>query len=274
MAVLLLAAQWAILRWGLRPLRKVADELTRLESGQQQHIAGKYPTELQRLTENLNTLLTHERAQQKRYRDALADLAHSLKTPLAVVRAALSKSKPEAELARNLDEQIERMDRIVGYHLQRAAASGRSGMIVAQPVLPAVERMLKAIGKVYADKRVETEVRIDPSIRFRGDEGDLMELLGNVLDNAFKWANGRIRLTASLHDSRLDLTVEDDGPGIPEADAQRVLQRGARADESVPGHGIGLAVTRDIVEAYGGHILILRSELGGAAVTLQLPGLG
>jgi two-component system sensor histidine kinase PhoQ len=146
-------------------------------------------------------------------------------------------------------------------------------MVVAQPVLPAVERMLVAMGKVYADKRIETEVKVDPSIRFRGDEGDLMELLGNVLDNAFKWANGRIRITASLRDSRLNLTVEDDGPGIPEADAQRVLQRGARADESVPGHGIGLAVTRDIVEAYGGHILIARSDLGGAAVTLELPAL-
>jgi len=274
MAVLLLAAQWAILRWGLRPLRQVADELTRLESGEQQQIAGKYPTEVRRLTENLNTLLTHERAQQKRYRDALADLAHSLKTPLAVVRAALSETKTETELARNLDEQVERMDRIVGYHLQRAASSGRSGMVVAQPVLPAVERMLMAIGKVYVDKRVETELRIGPSIRFRGDEGDLMELLGNVLDNAFKWAKGRIRVTAALRDGRLDLTVEDDGPGIPETDAQRVLQRGARADESVPGHGIGLAVTRDIVEAYGGHTVIARSDLGGAAVTLQLPGLG
>ena len=273
MAVLLLAAQWAILRWGLRPLRKVADELTRLERGQQDQIAGKYPTELMRLTENLNTLLTHERAQQKRYRDALADLAHSLKTPLAVVRAAMSETKPDTELTRNLDEQVDRMDRIVGYHLQRAGTSGRSGMVVAQPVLPAVERMLVAMGKVYADKRIRNEVLVDPSIRFRGDEGDLMELLGNVLDNAFKWANGRIRITASLRDSRLNLTVEDDGPGIPEADAQRVLQRGARADESVPGHGIGLAVTRDVVEAYGGHILIARSDLGGAAVTLELPAL-
>ena len=273
MAVLLLAAQWIILRWGLSPLRSVADELTRLEHGQQEQISGKYPTEVRRLTENLNTLLTHERAQQKRYRDALADLAHSLKTPLAVVRAALSETKPETELARSLDEQVERMDRIVGYHLQRAAASGRSGMVVAQPVLPAVERVLKAITKVYADKRIDTSVTVDAGVRFRGDEGDLMELLGNVLDNAFKWAQSRIRVTASLRNGRLHLTVDDDGPGIPEADAQRVLQRGARADESVPGYGIGLAVTRDIVEAYGGQILIARSDLGGAAVTLQLPGL-
>ena len=216
----------SILRWGLRPLRRAADEITRLEQGLQEQISGDYPTELKRLTENLNTLLTHERAQQKRYRDALADLAHSLKTPLALVRAALSEARPEPNLSRNLDEQIEHMDRIVAYHLQRAAASGRSGMVVAQPVLPAVERVLKALAKVYADKRIETAIAVDARLRFRGDEGDLTELLGNVLDNAFKWARSRVRVTASLSETRLTLTVEDDGPGIPEA--RRAARTGTR----------------------------------------------
>jgi two-component system sensor histidine kinase PhoQ len=272
MALLLLVAQWQILRWGLSPLRRVADELTRLEQGQQESIAGDYPTELRRLTDNLNTLLTHERAQQKRYRDALADLAHSLKTPLALVRSALSKARPEAELARALTEQVERMDRIVSYHLQRAATSGRTGLATPQPVRPAVERMLKALAKVRAEKQIETEMAIDADVRFRGDEGDLLELLGNVLDNACKWCRSKVRVSAAVSEGRLSLTVEDDGPGIPDADVERVLQRGMRADQSVPGYGIGLAVTRDIVEAYGGRILIERSALGGAAVTLVLPG--
>jgi two-component system sensor histidine kinase PhoQ len=272
MALLLLVAQWLILRWGLAPLRRVADELTRLERGQQEQIAGNYPTEVKRLTDNLNTLLTHERAQQKRYRDALADLAHSLKTPLALVRGALTQSKPEAELARTLAEQVQRMDHIVGYHLQRAAASGRSGLAAPQPVRPAVERVLKALSKVHAEKQIETEVNIDADLRFRGDEGDLMELLGNVLDNACKWCRSQVRASGEIRDGRLALTVEDDGPGIPEADAERVLQRGIRADQSVPGHGIGLAVARDIVEVYDGRVLIGRSTLGGAAVTLVLPG--
>ncbi len=273
MALLLLVAQSLILRWGLSPLRQVADELTRLEQGQQQDIAGDYPTEVRRLTDNLNTVLTHERARQKRYRDALADLAHSLKTPLALVRGALSTGQPEPELARALEEQVEHMDRIVGYHLQRAAASGRSGLAAPQPVRPAVERMLKALAKVHGDKQIQTEVAIDRAVRFRGDEGDLMELLGNVLDNACKWCSGRVRVSAALGEGQLALSVEDDGPGISEADAQRVLERGNRADQSVPGHGIGLAVTRDIVEAYGGRIVIARSTLGGASVTLLLPGL-
>jgi two-component system, OmpR family, sensor histidine kinase PhoQ len=273
MALLLLVAQSLILRWGLSPLRHVADELTGLEQGQQEQIAGNYPTEVKRLTDNLNTVLTHERARQKRYRDALADLAHSLKTPLALLRGALSTSRPEPDLARTLEEQVERMDNIVGYHLQRAAASGRRGLAVPQPLRVAVERTLKALAKVYADKHIETEIGIDPAVRFPGDEGDLLELLGNVLDNAYKWCRGRVRVNAALREGQLALTVEDDGEGISDADAQRVLERGNRADQSVPGHGIGLAVTRDIVEAYGGRIVIARGALGGARVTLLLPGL-
>ena len=162
-AVLLLMAQWLTLRWGLSPLRRVADELHKLERGQQEQIAGKYPTELKRLTDNLNTLLTHERAQQRRYRDALADLAHSLKTPLALVRGALNAAAgQEPELARTLEEQVERMDRIVGYQLQRAAASARSRLVAPQPVRPAVERMLRALTKVYADKSIQTDIDAGP----------------------------------------------------------------------------------------------------------------
>jgi two-component system, OmpR family, sensor histidine kinase PhoQ len=273
MGLLLLVAQSLILRWGLSPLRSVADELTRLEEGRQEQIAGNYPTEVKRLTDNLNTVLTHERARQKRYRDALADLAHSLRTPLALVRGALSTSRPEPELARTLQDQVERMDHIVGYHLQRAAASGRSGLAVPQPLRPAVARTLQALAKVHADKRIETEIAIDSALRFRGDEGDLLELLGNVLDNACKWCRSRVRVSAVFGEGQLALTVEDDGPGISDADAQQVLERGNRADQSMPGHGIGLAVTRDIVEAYSGHIVIARSALGGASVTLLLPGL-
>jgi two-component system, OmpR family, sensor histidine kinase PhoQ len=270
-ALLLLIAQWSILRWGLRPLRRVADELTRLEHGEQQQIAGNYPSEVSRLTDNLNSLLAQERAQRKRYREALADLAHSLKTPLALMRGAMREGEARAPLARTLEEQIERMDQIVAYQLQRAEASGRSRMSVAQPVRPVVERLGRALGKVYAAKAPLLDNEIGAEVRFRGDEGDLTELLGNVLDNAHKWCRSRIRVSASQEKATLALTVEDDGPGIEEADAERVLARGARADQSVPGHGIGLAVARDIVEAYDGRIVISRSALGGASVSVLLP---
>ena len=271
MAVLLLAAQWAILRWGLSPLRHVADELTRLERGEQERIAGTYPAEVQRLTENLNTLLVHERAQQKRNRDALADLAHSLKTPLALVRAALKGRERDDATTRDLDEQVEQMDRIVAYQLQRASTAGRGGFKAPQPVGPAVERLLAALTKVHADTSIATETAIDAAARFRGDAGDLTELLGNLLDNAFKWGRTRVRVTATSADGKLSLCVEDDGAGIAPELAQRVLERGVRADQSVPGQGIGLAVVRDIVDAYSGELHIERSTLGGACVRLVLP---
>lgn len=271
MGVLLLAAQWLTLRWGLRPLKRVADELTALESGRQTRITGEYPKELERLTSNLNTLLVHERTRQQRYRDALADLAHSLKTPLAVLRGAMHGNDTEAAKAAVVDTQVEQMDRIVGYHLQRAATSGRPVIGAAIAVRPVVDRLMGALAKVHADKAVTAEIAIDPALQFRGDEGDLTEALGNVLDNAFKWCRSRVHASAATADGNLELLVEDDGPGIVEDEAQRVLERGVRTDETMPGHGLGLAVSRDVAASYGGSIHIGRSALGGAAVELRFP---
>jgi two-component system sensor histidine kinase PhoQ len=270
MALLLLVAQWFTLRWGLSPLRRVANELNRLKVGKQQHISGRYPSEVQRLTDSLNAVLSHERTQQQRYRDALADLAHSLKTPLALIRGMARESSPPQ--ATSLAEQIDHMDKIIGYHLQRAAASGRTSMTTPVPLCPVVDRVLAALEKVHSGKPVAASLDINPELQFRGDEGDLTEILGNVLDNAFKWCRNTVRISAGMDDGGLRLCVEDDGPGIDDVDSARVLLRGARADETVPGHGIGLAVVREIVEAYGGHISIENSALGGAMIALHLPG--
>jgi two-component system sensor histidine kinase PhoQ len=214
----------------------------------------------------------HERAQQKRYRDALADLAHSLKTPLALMRGALNERGRSGAATRELDEQVEQMDRIIGYQLQRASTAGRSGFAVPQLVRPTVERLLAALQKVHAGKPIAIEIAIDSLARFRGDAGDLTELLGNLFDNGFKWARSRVRVSATSTDSRLALCVEDDGAGIEPEQVQRVLERGVRADQSVPGQGIGLAVVRDIVDAYAGELRIERSSLGGACIRLVLPG--
>lgn len=270
MALILLVAQWFTLRWGLSPLRRVANELNRLEIGKQQQISGRYPSEVQRLTDSLNVVLSHERTQRQRYRDALADLAHSLKTPLALIRGTTRETG--APQSTSLEDQIDRMDRIIGYHLQRAAASGRSTMTTPVPLPSAVDRILAALDKVHSGKAVAATADIGPELRFRGDEGDLTEILGNVLDNAFKWCRNTVRVSASIDDGTLRICVEDDGPGIDHADSAKVLLRGARADESVPGHGIGLAVVREIVEAYGGRIEIGKSALGGALIELYLPG--
>ena len=270
MALMLLVIQAIALRWGLLPLRQVSNELQRLEVGSQQRISGRYPSEVQRLTDSLNEVLSHERTQRQRYRDTLADLAHSLKTPLALIRGTTREIN--APQATSLEEQIDRMDRIIGYHLQRAATSGRSTMTTPVPLRATVDRIIDALNKVHPDKSVASSVEIVQELQFRGDESDLTEILGNVLDNAFKWCRKTVRASASFEGGRLRLCIEDDGPGISEPDSAEVLLRGARADASVPGHGIGLAVVREIVEAYDGGIEIGKSTLGGALIELNLPG--
>ena len=270
LAVLLVLAQAAVLRWGLRPLRRVAGELNAIEAGQQENLHGRYPKEIQRLTDNLNSLLLHEREQRQRYRNALADLAHSLKTPLAVMRGALS-GEP-SRLPATVEEQVVRMDGIVAYQLQRAATAGVH-KLNAPPlaVLPHAEKIIAALQKVHRDKAVQVELALDDKLCLAIDEGDLLELLGNVLENAFKWCQQTIRVRAEAQGASIVLTVEDDGQGIDSSRLIDILQRGVRADEAVPGHGIGLAVVRDIVEAYQGQIEIGRSHWGGAAIRLVFP---
>jgi len=272
MALLLLLAQAAVLRWSLRPLRRVARDLSAIESGRQQQLEGVYPLEIKKLTDNLNALIKRERAQQTRYRDALADLAHSLKTPLAVIRATLTDQAKQHSLPDTVEEQVARMDHIVAYQLQRAATAGRAtGLSARISIQPIVEKIVASLNKVYRDKQIRTHVVVNPGAHFRGDEGDLTEVLGNLADNAYKWCKGTVQVEVRTLDNQLTITVEDDGPGIAAAEAAHVLERGVRADEVVHGHGIGLAVVRDIVQSYDGRIIIARSPLGGAAISLHLP---
>lgn len=267
MAALLLLALTAALAWGLRPLRRVAAEVRAIESGARHSLEGDYPREIRGLSDNINTLLHHERAQQARYQHALADLAHSLKTPLAVLRGIDAGAQGPL-----LEEQVARMDAIVQHQLQRAATAGRAALAAPIAVAPLLQRLLAALAKVHAGKPVQVAQAVDPAARFRGEEGDLMELLGNLLDNAHKWCRGRVLVRAETGSGRLRLSVEDDGPGIAAGQAGQVLARGVRLDEATPGHGIGLAMVRDIVAAYDGTLEIGRSALGGAAIHVTLPG--
>jgi len=266
MALLLLAALLLALRWGLAPLRRVAEEVAAVEAGRQERLRGDYPAELRALTDNLNALLAHGAARETRLGNALADLAHSLKTPLAVLRGALG-ARPSETLA----EQIQRMDEIVGYQLERARGRPAATLSPPVPVAPAVRRLLAALTKLHAERDLGTQLDIAPGLVFRGAEGDLLEVVGNLLDNAFKWCRSRIRVGARREAGLLVLWVEDDGPGIPADQAVGLVERGARADLSTPGHGIGLAVAREICQAYGGDLTISRSPLGG---TLVRAGMG
>lgn len=275
-AVVLLAVLAGLLRWGLAPLRQVARDLDRVRSGRAQRLGSDYPRELLGLTESINTFVAYERARQERYRNTLSDLAHSLKTPLAVLRSSSEAgSSAEAELAPLVREQVARMAQIVDYQLQRPVAATPSTLAEPVPLRHLAERVCASLAKVYRDRAIDCAVEVDYQLSVQIAEGDLLELLGNLMDNAFKWARSRVRIRAGLAvgNSGVAVAVEDDGPGIAEEQRQRVLQRGARADEAVAGHGIGLAVVRDIVNAYGGTLSIKRSDdLGGAAILVQLPG--
>lgn len=270
MAVFLLATQMLVLRWGLQPLRRVSTELAAIESGQQESLKGAYPSELQLLTDNINSLIAHEHKQQKRYRNGLADLAHSLKTPLAVLQGALHSDDDDINRAKAIQEQIDRIDNIIQYQLRRAATAGSSPGMVMIALRPLADRIVTTVAKAYRDKQPEIVVQIDDSIGLRIDEGDLMELLGNLVDNAFKWCKQRIQLSADYQDSQVVIQITDDGPGIQPDQIARILERGVRADQSTPGHGIGLAIVRDIVQVYGGELSIENHPDGGACITLRL----
>jgi two-component system sensor histidine kinase PhoQ len=270
MVVFLLVTQMLVLRWGLRPLRKVSVELATIESGQQENVKGDYPSELKLLTDSINSLINHEHKQQKRYRNGLADLAHSLKTPLAVLQGAINSDEDETLRRKTIHEQIDRIDNIIQYQLRRAATAGSSpgmGLVMLHPL---AIRIVNTVQKAYRNKQPDVTIAIDDSIGLRIDEGDLMELLGNLIDNAFKWCRNRIELSAYHRDNQVIIQVKDDGPGIDPQQIARILERGVRADQSTPGHGIGLAIVRDIMQVYEGELSIENNPPGGACVTLRL----
>lgn len=269
----LLVLQQLLLRWSFSPLRRVARDLTRIERGGAERLVGPYPREVSVLTRGLNRFIESEREHLKRYRNTLDDLAHSLKTPLAVARSRLESTDDEDGLREDLQVQVQHMDQIVAYQLARAKASGHSTFAAPIPVQTHAEAVVRSLERVYADKNILCEFDIDDGAQFYGEEGDLLELLGNLLENAFKWADHRVLLSVrKITPSNprawrmgLDVRVEDDGPGIPPEQLERILQRGVRGDERVQGHGIGLAIVEDIVRAYRGTLQVDRSEeLGGA----------
>lgn len=269
-ALVLLLLQGLVLRWSLRPLRRLVRELREVESGGRVQIEGNYPDELTPLTQGLNTMIGAERNRQTRYRNALGDLAHSLKTPLAVLRGVAERPLA-ADASKLLGEQLQRMQHIVDHQLLRAVSrGGQRALAEAVPLRALVEKISAALSKVYARRELQVQLDIPASLRARADQGDLYELLGNLMDNAAKYGHGRLQIGASRERERLLLTVEDDGPGFPD-EAETLLERGARADSRQEGQGLGLAAVREIVEAYGGELLLQRSaSLGGACVRVSL----
>jgi two-component system sensor histidine kinase PhoQ len=293
LALALLATMAWMMRRALSPVRRLEQEIGAVENGTAALLGGGYPRELAGVTQGLNALLESERNRIKRYRDTLGNLAHGLKTPLAVIRASLGAGELPATgttgiggtavapvgQAAAIQFEIDRMAQIVEHQLKRAAASGGATLGQAPvPVLPLVTELRAALMKVHARKDLRIEVDVPGTLGFLGDSGDILELLGNVLDNACKWCRSCVAVSARLDPDRpfaqrLSIVVDDDGPGIDAADRARVTERGVRASEHVPGHGLGLSIVRETVGLYGGKFTIgTAPQLGGARVELLLPG--
>ena len=279
-AMLLLLVQMLVLRWSLQPVRNLERELGRVRRGVADRLSGRHPPELQQITDSINGLIESEHKNLDQSRNTLADLAHSLKTPLAVMRSRLDSGASDEELRREVGVQVQRMSEIVSYQLSRAARSGHALFSAPIAIEPRAEEIVASLEKVYLGKGVFCEFEVDADASFFGEIGDLQELMGNLLENAFKWARQRVLLTVKTEPAvgnrrpGVFLAVEDDGPGIPQEQVERLLQRGVRGDERVQGHGIGLAIVQDIVRAYRGELKVETSaELGGARFTVHFPPL-
>ena len=269
-AIVLVFAQLLVLHWGTRPLQQAASDIKRIENGELESLEGEYPLELQGLTSNLNSLIDHVSANQQRYRNSLGDLAHSLKTPLALIQAARDDNQAD-ELPVVIDEQLPRIDQLVQYQLQRAAVMVKATLGQTVVLKPLVEKIVRGLNKVYHDKSVDCRVDIDETLLFYADEADFMELLGNLLDNAFKYGHQKVLVSAGVSDSGQFIRVEDDGAGVSQHNIDQLLKRGVRADQKLPGQGIGLDIVNEIVRLYRGHLEVSESSLGGATFSVSFP---
>ncbi len=272
--LLLLGFLWLGLGWGVRSLRGLSAELDEVETGKRTALSDEHPRELLRLTRSLNRLLESERQQSERYRHSLDDLAHSLKTPLAVLQGVgevLSVNPDNSEQVYTLQGQVNRMSQQISYQLQRASLR-KSGLLRYQVKLkPLLESLLGALDKVYRDKGVVVTQNFAEELRVPVEQGALLELLGNVLENAYRLCLSEVRIRACVTAAGCELIVEDDGPGVPMHQRERILQRGERLDTQYPGQGIGTAVVKDIIDSYGGQLFVDDSDLGGAQFRIVFP---
>jgi signal transduction histidine kinase len=264
---------WQV-RKGLSALDDLRTQLSAVRDGREHQLSGRYPSEVEPLVHDLNALVEHRDVAVRRAVAKAGDLAHGLKTPLAVLahEAARAKAAGHCELAASIDQQVDRMRRQVDYHLAqaRAAASGATpGARCA--VCESAEPLVRTMRRLHAEKGLAIDVRVAPPHVFRGQREDLDEMLGNLLDNACKWARSRAAIESAAADGIVIITVDDDGPGLDASMRDAVLQRGVRADEAAPGSGLGLAIVRDLAELYGGSIVLSESPLGGVRARLTLP---
>ncbi len=269
---LLLLIQIGLLRWGLKPLNRIGHDLKSIENGVKPSLDGRYPSELEGLVNSLNGLIRSERAHMERYRNTLADLAHSLKTPLAILQGSVHKDAMAPEI---IQMQISRMNDIVEYQLQKAVAKGQKKITGRTDLVSVTQKIISSLEKVYHDKAIDFSSRLPETCPVYCEEGDLYEIIGNLLDNAAKWCRHHVNVslkTPDDNDYSIVLIIEDDGPGIAANKIQHILQRGMRADENTAGHGIGMAVVNELLGLLNGKLVAAKSEdLGGMQWQVFLP---
>lgn len=271
-ALFLLFIQIGILRWGFLPLRKLSNELEELHRGHQDRLLNNYPTELQEVTGNLNHLLNLERGQRERYRNTLTDLSHSLKTPLSIIAGFIRNEDLSSSDRKEINQLVDKMSNTIRYQLERSVA-GSQGLSHSQvAVLPLIDSILSAMKKVYADKSLRLTSSISDKCQFLGDENDLMEVLANIIDNACKYSHHHVDISARSNAEGLVIQVQDDGPGVPNDHQQQILKRGVRLDMTENGQGMGLALVKEILDAYSAKLEISRSGLGGACFQISFSG--
>jgi len=273
-AILLMIVGLIQVRSGLSPFNLLRGRLGAVRAGRNRRLDGSYPSEVQPLVDDLNALLEHREQMVTRAIAKAGDLAHGLKTPLAILaqEAERAAAAGQKDLAAAIGQQVERMRRQIDYHLAhaRAAASGASSG-ARSSLAPSTEGLSRTLLRLHAGRGITIDERVDAAHTVKCQREDLDEMLGNLLDNACKWARSRVTITSTPSNGVVAIAVDDDGPGLAASMRDVVLQRGVRADEAAPGSGLGLAIVRDLAELYGGSIGLGQSPLGGLRATLELP---
>jgi len=263
-----------LVRRGISPINQLRNRLAAVHKGLDARVGGSYPAEVQPLIDDLNALLEERECRVARAVAKAGDLAHGLKTPLAVLahEAQQVRAAGHEQLAVEINQQIERMRRQIDYHLAHARSAAASASPTARAsVAASAEGLARALERLHAERDLSIEIDAPASLAFHGQREDLDEMLGNLLDNACKWARARVRLICSKEGERIVIAVDDDGPGIEHSMREAVMRRGVRADEAAQGSGFGLAIVRDLAEIYGGSISLEESPMGGARARLTLP---
>ena len=249
--------------WNMRPLQRLDKEIKAIESGKKERLSHAYPVELQAITEDLNLLLESQRRQKERYRASLSDLAHALKTPLAILKSSPMANDNDAQ------EQLDRINGMIEHQLKRAATGGTDTWKKTTSVTPVLESILNAMKKVYHEKAIDFQSNCADKTKFLGDKTDLMEILGNLIDNACKACVSTVHVNVTSDEKTLKIEICDDGPGIEVSARKKLLQRGTRLDTYESGHGVGLAIVADLVNDYQGNIEIGSASLGGALFIVE-----